>query len=118
VAVAEEREMRIHAFRREGGGEHIIEALLDHADVASSPAVITRACLYACKRGDPGLCASRTFALCRLIVTVSQARRRVKNARRCARNAHKPKQREAFSTGSRGMCRPGNAAGSHEVADL
>ena len=40
VAVAEEREMRIHAFRRKGGGDHIVKALLDHADAVSSPAFV------------------------------------------------------------------------------
>jgi hypothetical protein len=37
VAVAKEGEMRVHAFRRKGGGKHIEKALLDHADAVSSP---------------------------------------------------------------------------------
>jgi hypothetical protein len=55
VAVAKEREMRIHAFRRKGGGEHIVKALLDHADAVSS----TDLCLLL-RSGEPEL-----LSLCR-----------------------------------------------------
>ena len=43
VAVAEQCEMRIHAFRRKGSGKHIVKALLGHSDVVSSPASLSPA---------------------------------------------------------------------------
>jgi hypothetical protein len=48
VAVAEEREVRIYAFRSESRGEYLVKALLDHADAVSS----TGFCLLS-ESGEP-----------------------------------------------------------------